>query len=92
MSKLPADAKRLPYNGKRIFIKFYTRARKYSDERGSINIAWRAVFRKYYCENNSWHAHDDANNYDTTTTTDDDTSTNDECVTTDDDENNNDKK
>lgn len=67
---LPTTTKNLPYNGKRIFLKFFNRTyRKSKSEAASSKAAWRAVKRKYIKNRyGDWAARADANDYDTTTT------------------------
>ncbi|QEI03663.1 CHAB-LIKE2 [Rachiplusia nu nucleopolyhedrovirus] len=70
MSELPRAAKKLPYHGKRIFMKAFNSAFRYYDsEETAFAVAWSAVKRKYKKNNSGkWVARSDANEYDTTTT------------------------
>nr|ANS70945.1 ChaB domain protein 2 [Lymantria dispar multiple nucleopolyhedrovirus] len=74
MLDLPHSTRALPYNGKRIYLKFYNNSIKMGHSPSTANvIAWTAVERKYYCDQKGeWKAFRDANDYDTTTTDDDD--------------------
>ncbi|AUV65374.1 ChaB-like [Alphabaculovirus myunipunctae] len=81
ITSLPTSTHNLPYNGKRIYLKFFNRAyEKYGNEATAAKIAWQAVKRKYYKRNDEWIVRADANEYDTTTT--DDTSTTTTTTTT----------
>lgn len=67
IDKLPKNYISLPYNGKRIFKKFYYRSlQKYKSERIALKLACCAVRKKYIYLNNRWHVRSDANNSDTT--------------------------
>jgi cation transport regulator ChaB len=74
ITDLPTSTHNLPYNGKRIYLKFFNRAyeKSHSDVTAS-KVAWQAVKRKYTKRNNEWVARKDANKYDTTTTSSSDT-------------------
>ncbi|AKC91712.1 chaB2 [Lambdina fiscellaria nucleopolyhedrovirus] len=64
---LPLSARQLPYNGKRIYIKFYNKTLKMCRfDEAAHNVAWTAVKRKYYKRKGQWVAFADANDYDTT--------------------------
>lgn len=66
---LPTSTRALPYNGKRIYLKFYNKSIKMRNSPTTADaIAWTAVKRKYYCERGEWLPFADANDYDTTTT------------------------
>ncbi|AJD80741.1 hypothetical protein [Pseudoplusia includens SNPV IE] len=77
ITELPASTYSLPYNGKRIFLKFFNRAYiKTKSEPISFKIAWQAVKRKYvHNKDGEWVARKDANDYDTTDTSSTDEST-----------------
>ena len=80
VSDLPASTRVLPYQGKRIFMKFYNRSyEKYQNDVTASIIAWEAVKRKYIKVDDEWIPRCDANEYDTTTTEEegDDTDTDD---------------
>ncbi|QYC92759.1 ChaB-2 [Trabala vishnou gigantina nucleopolyhedrovirus] len=68
ITNLPISTQNLPYNGKRIFLKFYIKSLNMGiSKEDSITIAWSAVQRKYYLSNDGqWLAYSDANCYDTT--------------------------
>lgn len=85
MSELPRATKRLPYHGKRIFMKAFNNARQYYGcEQTAFAVAWSAVKRKYRKnKKGKWVARSDANDYDTTTT---DTSSSSDDYDDDDDE------
>jgi hypothetical protein len=64
---LPDSLHNLPYNGKRIFNKFYTRSlHKFNSTRIATKLAVCAVRKKYMLVNGRWQARPDANNTDTT--------------------------
>lgn len=64
---LPKCYQNLPYNGKRIFEKFYKRSlHKYKSERIATKLACCAVRKKYINLNGTWQARPDANDTDTT--------------------------
>nr|AMO27734.1 ChaB-like peptide [Lymantria dispar multiple nucleopolyhedrovirus] len=66
---LPTSTRALPYNGKRIYLKFYNKSIKMRHSPTAADaIAWTAVKRKYYCHDGEWLPFADANDYDTTTT------------------------
>nr|AMO27917.1 hypothetical protein [Lymantria dispar multiple nucleopolyhedrovirus] len=66
---LPTSTRALPYNGKRIYLKFYNKSIKMRNSPTTADaIAWTAVKRKYYCDRGEWLPFADANDYDTTTT------------------------
>nr|WAK98412.1 ORF62 [Lymantria dispar multiple nucleopolyhedrovirus] len=66
---LPTSTRTLPYNGKRIYLKFYNKSIKMRNSPTTADaIAWTAVKRKYYCDRGEWLPFADANDYDTTTT------------------------
>ncbi|ANF29729.1 chaB-like protein [Catopsilia pomona nucleopolyhedrovirus] len=72
---LPKYYQNLPYNGKRIFEKFYDRSlEKYNSKRLATKLACCAVRKKYMYIDGKWQARADAN-YTDTTSTDSDTST-----------------
>lgn len=84
ITALPTSTQNLPYNGKRIYLKFFNRAHeKYRSDEAADKVAWQAVKRKYIKRNHEWVARTDANCYDTTT--DDDDDDDDDTVTTTDD-------
>ncbi len=68
MSELPTTTKKLPYHGKRIFMKAFNNAREYYDsEDTAFAVAWSAVKRKYRKNKSGrWVAREDANDFDTT--------------------------
>ncbi|AXS67711.1 chaB-like protein [Cryptophlebia peltastica nucleopolyhedrovirus] len=73
ISELPSAVKRLPYNGRRIYMKFFNRAYKnYKSKVSANSIAWSAVKRKYYKKNYRWLAYTNDNDFDTTDTENDD--------------------
>lgn len=73
---LPTSTRALPYNGKRIYLKFYNKSIKMRNSPTTADaIAWTAVKRKYYCDRGEWLPFADANDYDTTTTEEEDSST-----------------
>ncbi|ADD73768.1 ORF59 [Lymantria xylina nucleopolyhedrovirus] len=77
---LPSSTRALPYNGKRIYLKFYNKSIKMRNSPSVADaIAWTAVKRKYYCDAGEWLPFADANDYDTTPTEDSSSS----CTTTD---------
>nr|AFS51971.1 DekiORF94 [Dendrolimus kikuchii nucleopolyhedrovirus] len=70
---LPRCYYNLPYNGKRIFEKFYERSlQKYKSKQVARKLACCAVRKKYIYINNQWRARSDANNTDTTSTEEED--------------------
>ncbi|ACO53481.1 chaB [Euproctis pseudoconspersa nucleopolyhedrovirus] len=77
-NNLPPSTRRLPFHAKRIFLKFYTKSLSMRmSKEDAIKIAWSAVKRKYYKNNNrQWVAYVDDNEFDTTTSDDDDESFN----------------
>lgn len=71
---LPKCYQNLPYNGKRIFKKFYDRSlQKYKSTQIATKLACCAVRKKYMLINGKWQPRPDANNSDTTTSTEDST-------------------
>ncbi|AAL01826.1 unknown [Spodoptera litura nucleopolyhedrovirus] len=76
ISELPKSVDKLPYHGKRIFMKVFNSAHEqYGNEQSAFRAAWSAVKRKYIKRKGRWVARRDANDYDTTdtdTTTDTD--------------------
>ncbi|AIZ48662.1 asb105 [Agrotis segetum nucleopolyhedrovirus B] len=69
ITELPASTQVLPFEGKRIYMKFFNRAyEKYHSDAAAARIAWQAVKRKYTKVNDEWVPRRDANEYDTTTT------------------------
>ncbi|QNV47826.1 ac60-like protein [Alphabaculovirus altersperidaniae] len=67
--ELPASTRVLPYQGKRIYMKFFNRAyEKYRSDITAAQIAWQAVKRKYIKVDGTWIPRCEANEYDTTTT------------------------
>ncbi|QAT90385.1 ChaB-like protein [Spodoptera exempta nucleopolyhedrovirus] len=86
ISQLPVNTRVLPYQGKRIYMKFFNRAyENYKSDVTASKIAWQAVKRKYKKVGENWVPRKDANQYDTTST-DDDTTTTTTNTSTDDDE------
>lgn len=76
ITDLPVSTQVLPYQAKRIYIKFFNRAyEKYHSDAAASRIAWQAVKRKYIRVNDEWVSRRDANEYDTTTTEEDDSLT-----------------
>ncbi|AOT85550.1 cyun92 [Cyclophragma undans nucleopolyhedrovirus] len=72
---LPKCYYNLPYNGKRIFEKFYERSlQKYKSKQVARQLACCAVRKKYIYINNRWHARSDANKSDTTSTEEEESS------------------
>ncbi|AGR56800.1 Chab-2 [Hemileuca sp. nucleopolyhedrovirus] len=72
-SDLPKSTLSLPYHGKRIFLKFYTKSIQLCmSKKAASRIAWKAVKRKYYkTPNGTWKPYDDSNSFDTTCTSSD---------------------
>ncbi|ABL75996.1 Mv-ORF44 peptide [Maruca vitrata nucleopolyhedrovirus] len=71
---LPKYYQNLPYNGKRIFEKFYDRSlKKYKSTQIATKLACCAVRKKYMFIDGKWQPRIDANNSDTTSTEDTDT-------------------
>ncbi|AKN80573.1 Cation transporter protein A [Perigonia lusca single nucleopolyhedrovirus] len=69
LHQLPKSTQHLPYNGKRIFLKFYNRGLKMTrSDVHATQLAWIAVKRKYYKHNGQWVPYADDNEFDTTTT------------------------
>lgn len=64
------NSQSLPYHAKRIYIKFYERAKQiYGSDKIACRVAWSAVKRKYYqLRNGKWVPYADDNDFDTTTT------------------------
>ncbi|AIU41285.1 chaB [Sucra jujuba nucleopolyhedrovirus] len=74
-SSLPFTVQQLPYNGKRIFIKFYNKCIQLGMSKlAAYRIAWSAVRKKYYRSDDRWLPFTDANEYDTTSSESDDSS------------------
>ncbi|QHB21696.1 ChaB-2 [Artaxa digramma nucleopolyhedrovirus] len=65
---LPLSTRHLPFHGKRIFLKFYTKSvSMHMSKSDACTVAWAAVKRKYYKNNNhQWIAYADDNEFDTT--------------------------
>ncbi|AJD09251.1 hypothetical protein [Condylorrhiza vestigialis mutiple nucleopolyhedrovirus] len=64
---LPDTLHNLPYNGKRIFNKFYDRSlHKFKSTKVATKLAVCAVRKKYMLINGRWQVRPDANNSDTT--------------------------
>jgi cation transport regulator ChaB len=71
VDKLPKHYNILPYNGKRIFKKFYNRSLEiYKSEKIALKLANCAVRKKYMYLNNTWYVRPDANESDTTSSSD----------------------
>ncbi|AAR28835.1 ORF71 [Leucania separata nucleopolyhedrovirus] len=71
VASLPSNVRKLPYHGRRIFLKVFNSTYD-GDEGRAFRYAWAAVNRKYVKRNGKWVARPDANQYDTTTTEDED--------------------
>ncbi|ALR71636.1 hypothetical protein AGNV_102 [Anticarsia gemmatalis multiple nucleopolyhedrovirus] len=64
---LPDSLHNLPYNGKRIFNKFYDRSlQKFNSAEIATKLAVCAVRKKYMLIDGRWQARPDANDSDTT--------------------------
>nr|QDE14918.1 ac60 [Lymantria dispar multiple nucleopolyhedrovirus] len=88
---LPTSTRALPYNGKRIYLKFYNKSIKMRHSPTAADaIAWTAVKRKYYCHDGEWLPFADANDYDTTTTEEEEEEEEEDSSTTADNETNSD--
>ncbi|USC25908.1 hypothetical protein [Palpita vitrealis nucleopolyhedrovirus] len=69
---VPKCYQNLPYNGKRIFKKFYDRAlQKYKSTQIAYKLACCAVRKKYMFIDGKWQTRLDANNSDTTSNSSD---------------------
>lgn len=67
MVVVPKRFQNLPYNGKRIFKKFYDRSlKKFKSDSVALKLAYCAVRKKYFCVNGKWKVRPDANDTDTT--------------------------
>ncbi|AAK85618.1 hypothetical protein [Epiphyas postvittana nucleopolyhedrovirus] len=76
---LPNKLRNLPYNGKRIFYKFYKRSlHKFNSTKIAYKLAVCAVRKKYMLIHGRWQARPDANQTDTTSSSSSDTDSNDD--------------
>lgn len=68
---LPDKLRNLPYNGKRIFYKFYERSlHKFNSAKIATKLAVCAVGKKYTFVDGQWRPRPDANDADTTSSSD----------------------
>ncbi|UZE89766.1 ChaB2 [Parapoynx stagnalis nucleopolyhedrovirus] len=85
IDKLPKNYNNLPYNGKRIFEKFYNRSLEiYKSKKIALKLANCAVRKKYMYLNNIWYVRPDANDTDTTSSSESDNSDTDTSFSEDD--------